>query len=208
MSYSRPRLTACLGLAAAGWTLGVTLLGGALRPGYSHLSQYISELGESGAANGGWVSLVGFAPIGVFVLGFLALAAPQLPASRWRNPAVVCLAFVGVAYLVAAVARCEPGCSGRSTAQLVHDSAGALEYLGAWLGLRLLYYVFRGSERWRPFALPCLYAGWLVIGGFLLMLSPGLESVRGLGQRIAELGIFGWIAWLSLELPRGGKESV
>jgi hypothetical protein len=196
------RLAAWLGLASVAWTAGVTLLGGALRPGYSHASQYISELGESGAVNGGWVSFVGFAPIGLLVLGFLALAAPYLPGGRWRNVALGFLAFVGFGYLAASVARCEPGCSGTSVSQSVHNLFGLFEYVGALVGLRLLFYPFRRSEEWRGMASASMLAAVVVAAGFLGMLTPALAEWRGVSQRIAEAGIFGWIAWLSLRLLR------
>src|SRR5262245_15353963 len=159
--------------------VGVTLLGGALRPGYSHASQYISELGESGAANGGWVSLAGFAPVGVFVLGFLALARPHLPGGRWRDSALACLAFVGFAYLAASVARCDPGCSGTSVSQSVHSLFGLFEYVGALVGLRLLFYPFRRSADWRGMASACMLAAVVVAAGFLGMLTPSLADLRG-----------------------------
>ncbi len=208
MTEASRRWAAYLGLAAGAWTLGVTLLGGALRPGYSQASQYISELGESGAANGGWVSLLGFAPVGVFVLGFLTLAAPHLPGGRWRNVALACLSLVGVAYLVAAVARCDPGCSGASVSQSLHSLAGLSEYVGALVGLRLLFYPFRRDDAWRSMATACMLAAVLVAAGFLGMLTPSLAEWRGVSQRIAEAGIFGWIAWVSLRLLRGADEGV
>ena len=200
------RLAAWLGLASVGWTAGVTLLGAALRPGYSHASQYISELGESGAAHGGWVSVAGFAPVGVLVLGFLALAAPSLPGGRWRNAALGCLSFVGIAYLVASVARCDPGCSGASVSQSVHSLFGLFEYVGALVGLRLLFYPFRRSEEWRGMASASMLAAVVVAAGFLGMLTPSLAEWRGVSQRIAEAGIFGWIAVVSLRLLREPSE--
>ena len=41
----------------------VTVIGGALEPGHSHVSNYISELGARSAAHGELVSLWGFLPI-------------------------------------------------------------------------------------------------------------------------------------------------
>jgi Protein of unknown function (DUF998) len=122
---------ALAGISAAALALGVALVGGGLRPGYSHVSQFISELGESGAVGGSWVSLLGFAPIGILVLAFLALAAPELPASRRRTPALVCLGANGAAYLVASLARCEPGCpSSGSLSQSLHNLFGLFELAG------------------------------------------------------------------------------
>lgn len=47
----RQRWLAVCGLIAPVWFVGLTLLGGALRPGYSHLSDTISELFSPGSPN-------------------------------------------------------------------------------------------------------------------------------------------------------------
>jgi hypothetical membrane protein len=197
------RAAAFAGLGAFGFALGVPLIGAALRPGYSHVSQYISELGESGAAGGTWVSLLGFAPTGLLALAFFALGSRHFPASRRSNAGLICLSAVGAAYLVTSVARCEPGCeSTGSLSQSVHNLAGLFEYLGALVGLALLVPAFGGSPRWRALAPACALAALFVALGFAGMLTPPLASLRGVSQRIAEAAIFLWIARVSVFLLR------
>lgn len=64
----------------------------------------------------------------------------------------------------------------------------------------LLALVFRESVAWRvlfPVSLGCVF----VLGaGFIAMLLPQLESVRGLSQRVAEAAIFFWVAAVSVFL--------
>ncbi len=203
MSVDRRTTAAVCGLAAVAWALAVPLLGGALQPGYSQLAQFISELGASGAAHGGAVSLLGFAPTGALLLAFLALVVPLLPPTRQARVGIVALTTVGIAYLVSALFRCDAGCpSDGSRAQSIHNLFGLLEYVGAFIGLRLLGAAFRQSAQWRPLAALSSVAALAVGVGFLAMLSPGLEWCRGLSQRLAESGIFTWIGAVSVALLR------
>ena len=200
----RGELAALLGATACALALAVPLLGARARPGYSHVSQFISELGERGAPGAHWVAAAGFAPIGLSVLGFLACAAVAFPASRRTTFGVVCLGAVGAAYLVSAVAPCDPGCpSAGSFSQSVHNLFGLLEYLGAIAGFLLLRPVLRASARWRPLAPAAALAAACVAIGFLGLFVPPLAPYRGASQRVAELAIFLWIALASALLLRG-----
>jgi hypothetical protein len=197
------RVAALLGAAACALALAVPLIGGAARPSYSHVSQLVSELGESGASGAGWVAGAGFAPIGLLVLGFLAAAARVLPASRRTRLGLLCLGAVGAGYLAAAAAPCDPGCpSTGSLSQSVHNVFGLLEYLGAAAGLLLLRAAFAASPPWAALARPSALAAAGVALGFAGMLAPPFVELRGLAQRLAEASIFLWIARLSYFLVR------
>jgi hypothetical membrane protein len=170
----------------------VTVVGDLARPGYDAATQYISELGELGAPNGALVSLGGFLPIGVLLAAFLALAAPELAPTRLAKVGAIGLACVPIAYVVAAFARCEPGCPAEGPPrQILHNSAGVLEYLGGSLGLLLLGASFRARTEWRSFALPTFLGGV-----FVLVILFGFSEVLGRGvlQRIADGTFFLWFA--------------
>jgi hypothetical protein len=118
------------------------------------------------------------------------------------------LATVGVSYLVAAVFPCDAGCPGSgSLSQSVHNAFGFLEYVGALVGLVLLGSAFRASAVWRALSPVCLGCAVVLGVGFVAMLIPPLESVRGLSQRIAEAAIFVWLAVVSLVLLRARPEA-
>ncbi len=203
-SVSSPRgvAAAACGLAAAALALLVPLVGAQGEPAYSHVGQFISELGARGAAHPSLVAAAGFAQIGALVLAFLAFASGLLPRSRRKTMGVACLAAVGVAYLVSAVFPCDAGCpASGSTSQSIHNLFGFFEYAGALSGLLLVGSALRVSPPWRPLALACMLAAGLVGAGFLAMLVPELGAVRGLSQRLAEAAIFSWIAYASLLFP-------
>ena len=66
-------------------TIVVTAASGCAEPGYSHLSQYISELGADGAAHGALVSRAGFAAIGAACLAFSRLLRRAQAAATARS---------------------------------------------------------------------------------------------------------------------------
>jgi hypothetical protein len=178
----------------------VTVLGDLARPGYDAATQYISELGELGAPNGQLVSLGGFLPIGALVLAFAALAAPALAPTRAAKAGLALFALVGVAYVVAAFARCEPGCpAGGPPRQLIHNAFGVLEYLGGSAGLLVLAASFRRRPGWGAFALPTALAGAAVL---LLLAVSGLSDVfgRGVLQRAMDGALFVWLAAAGLRV--------
>jgi hypothetical protein len=203
---SRHAVAAACGLAAVAWALVVPIAAGGVEPGYSHVEDYISELGAEGAANAALVSWAGFAPIGLLVLGFAALAAPHFPGRRARVWVAAGLVAVGAGYLGAAAFPCDAGCpSDGSPSQAIHNAFGFLEYAGAGGGLLLLGLALRREPRWRGVALASTLAAVVVLGGLVGMLAPALVSQRGLVQRVAEAAIFGWIALVSVVVWRRGR---
>ncbi|MFZ6696939.1 DUF998 domain-containing protein [Stenotrophomonas acidaminiphila] len=169
--------------------LGMLFGGALLKPGYSHMAQYISELGASGSPHARLISLAGFVPVGLLAAWLLlacARLAPVRGASRLGYWLLMCepLAWVG-----SALAPCDPGCPATgSLDQQLHTLLGMLTYGGTALGLLLLATAPRLPARIR-----LLWAGlaatWLLL--FVLMAAPGLQAWRGLLQRLAEWLVYG-----------------
>jgi hypothetical protein len=186
------------------WAVTVTVFAGAATPGYCHVSQYVSELGEKGAVHGRLVSFAGFLPLGVLVLGFLGAVRPFLPARRRTTAGLVGLSGVGFGFVAAAVARCDPGCSFfGSASQNLHTLAGLFHYGGSIAGLFLLASAFRASSRWRPLARFTLLAGTFATVGMVGMVFA--EPLRGLFQRVAEVAFFGWATVVCVRVGKGGE---
>jgi len=204
----RRAAAAGFGLSAAGLALAVPVAGACADPDYSHVSQFISELGARGAPHATLVAAAGFAPIGALVLAFLGLASEAFPPSSRKTAGLLGLATVGAAYLASALFPCDPGCpSEGSFSQSVHNLFGLLEYLGAIAGLLLLSTALRGAACWRPLAASAAVCATLAALGFLCLLLPRLGPIRGAGQRLAEAAIFFWIAHASIALLRRRRES-
>jgi len=156
--------------------VGGWVLGGALEPHYSAVRQYISELGRHGAAHP-WI-FVTF--VGIWGLGFIALAVAVVPSLRTRPwPLAMPLMFVlaGVCAIVVGPLHmdCSPTvsavCKSREAAGLLswHHYAHEWISLGIHVFLLLTGFVFARS------AWPSRLAR-LVLSGALVLLAAGIVT--------------------------------
>ena len=199
-SRSRTHLARALAVATVAYAVAFYLLGGAIKPGYSHAANFISELNATGTPWARELGLFGFVPLGLLLAAFLAMAYPRAGlegAARvgflllWSQP----LAFLGVA-----AAPCDAGCPAEgSPQQQVHNLLGVTTYLAAAVGYFLLSFHCRlgVSARW---LLRGAAFAWLAL--FVLMLAPELAAARGWLQRVADAILWAvvlMVAWRLLE---------
>lgn len=165
------------------------LLGGAaLKPGYSPLSQYISELGATSSAHARLISLFGFIPVGVLAALLLLALSGKVPVTGASRVGYWLLMFEPLAWIGSALAPCDLGCPvNGSLSQSLHTLLGVFTYLGTALGLILLATTpaLRPSTRVLWIALAAL---WLLL--FVLMGLDPLQPWRGLLQRLAEWSVY------------------
>ena len=172
---------------------------GALYPGYSHISQYISELGQTGAPQAALVNLGSFVPAGVLVALTCAALTSRLPPTAAARLGLGLLSLVGVSWLVAAFAPCDVGCPADGSArQAVHNLAGAVGYIGGGVGLIVIGQAQRRAGASARRVLLTSACGAILVFGLVAMAAPELAPVRGLVQRSIEWTAFGWMvatAW-------------
>lgn len=187
-------------------TLGVVgltvVLGGATFPGYSHVSQFVSELGARGAPHEWAVRLLGFLPAGALLLAFCYFARVALPRARATALGLVGLAIFAAGYLVAAAFPCDFGCRPEepSVSQILHNLGGLAGYL---LAPAFLFTLARAARGW-PGAKSLVAVGYLasalaLVG--LLTLFPS-SPAAGLSQRLLEAAVLGWVALCGLHLAK------
>ena len=186
------KLVILLPLTSAMWFLTTILFGGLNHPNYRHYSQFISELGASGAVNGQLVNLFGFIPTSAFLTAFVMLA---IYISSRQTKQLLGLAGIGLYSLtlcVAALFPCDAGCRPvtPSVAQLVHNLSAIFGYMGGVIGIFLLASDLRNKASRRLAAIG-FFLGAIAIAMFFL-LSP--ESLLvGLAQRVFEFAMYAWI---------------
>ena len=180
----------------------LTWIGGLGFPNYSHLSQFISELGASGAPHEFWVRFAGFLPAGLLLWIFVWSAFKTLPRSKLSSFGLLGIAAYAAGYVVAAFFPCDFGCRPQnpSRAQIIHNLVGLVGYLLAPLAIAALASAARnwpGAHR-----LPVLgsLAAALSLAG-LLTLSPGSPLV-GLSQRVIEASVLLWVLACALYVHR------
>ncbi len=198
--------SATLAAASAAWAavaiVVLTLAGAWATPGYSHASQFISELGQRGAPHEWAVRFAGFLPAGVLLWVHTLAAWRTLPTSGLTTAALVGLALYALGYGVAAFLPCDPGCrpAQPSNAQAIHNAVGLLGYLAAppslyALGRQARHWPGAGARRlasWGPMAATVALLG-------LLTLSPQSPWV-GLSQRAIEAAVLSWVVACGLYL--------
>lgn len=210
MNYSQPSRVAgtLLVLSSLGCFAVVTVFAiwaAALTPGYSHVSQFISELGARGAPYEMSVRLAGFLPAGLLLLAFSVLAFRAIPRSRSVSLSLFGLAVYAAGYLVAAAYPCDAGCrpTEPSTSQLIHNAGGSAGYLVAPL---FLFALARATRAWPGAARLAVtgYAASAVALLALLTLSPDSEYA-GLSQRALEFAVLGWVSMLGIYAAKHDK---
>lgn len=177
---------------AALMVLVETLYFGSLRPGYSHISNTISELGETGAPHAGAVAFGFFLPVGLLVWLGLALVFRQAP-DKYVTVGFIALSGLGAGYVLSAFFPCDPGGPIYGTWRtLVHNFAGFIDYEGTGLGFLFIAGHFaRHGARFKAAAF--LFAGAVLLVTTGLFCFEGLNFVRGGIQRIAEVVQFGGV---------------
>ena len=178
----------------------MTVAGGAAWPGYSHVTQYISKLGATGAPNGRLVSLGGFLPIGVLLMTFAVLGALIPPRGVLRTLGFIGIFLFALGYFGAAFFPCDFGCRPQtpSPSQVMHRAFGLAGYVLAPLALTALAIA---SRKWPG-------QGWLFPLGLVCAVVAGVafvgmvDPLAGLFQRVLEASVMLWIVAFAVSLRR------
>ena len=202
----RPAALATCGIAAP-FVYTAAAIAAALRdPHYSHLKNFVSELGATGAPGAGVMNFAGFLPYGIllmlFALGIHRGIRPD--AGGWLGPSV--LGLYGLAYVALAFAPCDPGCQASTPPSLhhqVHFMLGDIIFLAIVVGPFALYPRMMKDPDWQALGTATLLlpaAAWLILNVSLLgsMLGVG-GAIR---QRVSLLLIFAWIELAAMRLLR------
>ncbi len=168
-------------LAPVLWALVIILCGG-LRPEYSHLTQYISELGERGGSTEFIMRYAAFVPTGLMHTAFAAYLYVAFKGSPLATIAATLLAINGIARIVAGMFPCEIGCAlpRLLLSQKLHSLAAGVGFF-ALIGASVLWgFVFRRYQSLRGLSAYSIGSGCLGLV-FLALMSWGAELRTGTG---------------------------
>ncbi|MBX3686048.1 MAG: DUF998 domain-containing protein [Rhodocyclaceae bacterium] len=194
------------GILAPPLWAAMIILCGALRPGFDHVDQYISELGERGGANADLMRFGGFMLTGLMHVGFAAAFNAMLlgmSRHRWLTRLVALLiALDGLGRVGAGVFACEPGCLGaESLDQRLHSLSATVAFLSIiaaslLAGPLLLRTPPLGKLAAYSFASGC--AGILFLA--LMSASESTHVGTGLYERLASGALSLWVCVIALRL--------
>jgi hypothetical membrane protein len=181
--------------------IGGWVLAGTLEPHYSHVRQFISELGRRGSANP-WIFTIF---VGIWGLGFIALAVAIVPALRTRPwPLAMPLFFVLAGLCAILVGWLQMDCSPILSAVCKsREAAGLLSwhhYAHEWVSLAIKVSLLLTGFAFARSAWPSRL-GRLVLSGALVLLVAGIVTFflhdsftgyKGLEERLWALVAHAW----------------
>lgn len=187
------------GLLAPLLWAAVIVIAGEMRPGFDHLQQYISELGERGSATGPLMRYGGFVATGLLHLAYAAAFYSAVTAiARRRGLALlvaVLIAGNGLGRIGAGLFACEPGCAAPLVlSQRLHSLAASFAFLSIAAAALLAARLFHAEQRLWPLALFSLASAATGLLALALMTAGAPpQAYAGLFERLAS-GVFSlWI---------------
>jgi hypothetical membrane protein len=176
---------------------------GSLRPEYSHIRQYVSELGERGSSTELIIRYAGFVPTGLLHIAFAAFLYFAFKGQRLAAIAAALLAINGLARIGAGIFPCELGCAGPRLllSQKLHSLSSGVGFL-ALIGSAILWgIVVRRHQKLRHLSLYSVASGILGFAFLLLMLwSAEMKTDTGLYERLATGVLSLWVFVFAVRL--------
>jgi hypothetical protein len=199
------------GIAAPVLFTVVSLVSAALRPGYSHLTSFISELGADGTPYARLMNYAGFVPAGLMFVALGIGLASALPRRRLVTVASVLVIVFGCGVTASGVISCDPGCpqAGGSVENLVHDRLGPASFLCLIVATALLGIASRRLPGWSHLSVYSLLTSAIALC-FLVALASSLDTrtLTGLWQRLLLATLFQWCGVVGLHAFRSRRKDV
>lgn len=186
---NRPQLTRLLLVTSILYVVAFYFIGAAIKPGYSQLSNFVSEYNATGTPWAHTLTYAGFLATTVLFSAFLIAAAPITQVSGVSRLGYWLLWSVPFSYLLGAIAPCDAGCPVEGSAsQLWHNALAILAYFGMGISIALVSLApgFRLFKLRRTFMLLTGFAFPVV---FIAMVRPDFSPWRGLLQRSLDVAM-------------------
>jgi len=197
------RLGVLCGVASPILWLALIGIAGGLRPGFSHVTQYISELGERGGPTEPLMRYAGFEFTGFLYLCFAA-ALVTIFHDGWRSTLAASLvALDGLGRMGAGAFPCDLRCEGLSTSQHLHHLFATLGFCSGILAAIAWGSLFRRHATLRDLSWYSFGSGLLALVLLLLMSwSENPVKAAGLFEHLATAVLSVWLLVFATRLLR------
>ena len=182
----------------------VFLVEGWLRPGYSPISMFVSELS---LGSRGWVQITSFVVTGALIVVFGRGLAVALRGGAAAVAGPLLLTLIGVALMVSGPFIADPSTmfDQHSVHGIIHGLFGAVVFSLAPASCLVLYRRFRRDPAWRGLATWTLVVGVTLIVEVVLLKvaeqpTSALFAWKGLVQRVILISFFGWLFTVAARL--------
>lgn len=185
----------------------VVVIAALLRPGYDHISSFISALGADGTPRAALMNFGAFIPAGLLLMDFGAGLMLGLPDDRVVKVASVLAMMFGLGIAASGFISCDAGCpNDGSLENTVHNAIAPVSFIGMIAAIAMLGVRFRRWPEWRGLSVYSVITSVLAFA-FLAALVSTLESrVRtGLWQRLMLAALFTWCVVVGTRLFRARR---
>ena len=200
------KLLMLCGASAAMIYIGTVILGGLLRPGYSHISMAISELVADGAPNRSLLSslfLLYNILLTVFGIGLLLTVNSRSGRKLSGFVGSIALVLVGIAgILMELVFAQEPGGTARTFTGMMHFVMAGIASLGTMVAVLGIGLWFRNIHEMKPYVLYSIISVTIIFvsGGSSAAAMSNHSPFFGLIERITILTFTLWIFIIGLKM--------
>lgn len=179
-----------------------TLICAGLRPDYSHIHQFISELGATRTPNADLMNWIGFIPSGIMMSFFGLSLTLILPKKMSARSGSVLIIMFGLGLVVVGFFSCDEGCPRQGSLENnIHDQISGPIFVCAIIGIAVQGLTFRRLPNWRKLWIYSIASAILAFV-FLITLIESLDSYRftGMWQRLLLLTLFLWFGIVGFNL--------
>ena len=184
----------------------VILALGSLTPGYSQVSQLISELGAREAPYSVIMNTIGFPLLGGFLLIFAVGFHRGLGRSRGSTLGPALISLTGVTQIGVAFFPCVQGCTSNTTANIVHSAIGNIGGYSMVVAPFVVWLSLKNAPSWKTYRWYSLASGITsVILALAVSLNPFLNCVGALQRSLVGVGLL-WLLVMAIGLYRLSKQ--
>jgi hypothetical membrane protein len=183
----------------------VVIVCAALRPEYSHSTQFISELGETEGLHASLMNFLGFLPSGILLAAFGTSLAYLLPRTFVSIAAGLLIAVYGLGIAGAGLYSCDAGCPTQnlSSEAAMHRAVSVTSFVAGILGIALWAYCFRSLAAWRSlWHYSAISSAVALILLLVLDASEPSRFLTGVWQRLSIVTLDLWCAVVGLRVFR------
>lgn len=184
----------CCGIISPILWLALIATAGALRPDFSHVTHYISELAERGSATEALMRYGAFGFTGLLYLCFAGALLASFEDSRLVKVASVLIALEGAGRIGAGLFPCDPGCVQASPGPDLHGLFATVGFCSGILATFFWAFLLRRFPGLRPLSSFSVGCGAVALVSLLLMSwapDPALPS--GLLEHLATVALSVWL---------------
>lgn len=178
---------------------------GLLRPGYSHITQSMSELGEVGGPNAIVMNTIGFPLLGLLLIAFAIGLHRGISEGKGSilGPSLVMLSGVGL--IGSGIFPCDQGCVDVTIISKIHSISATIAAFAMIFAAFAISYRVRNDHLWEDYHLYSLLTGVVtaIVASAYMVFEPWLGVFQRLSMSVSLL----WIEVMAIQLLRLSHQS-